>query len=139
MSNLRIIANPNIYKLKYSISNYKIFSNYDYTKITYNIPDIEIEVSNKCEDSYIKMYDKNNILYCEKAVCQDSCPVDITALCIPYNQDSKTNDKENNICQCMEGWTGAICNEKVFIDYGLLSLLYILIIIYMNKCIHYIL
>jgi len=59
------------------------------------------------------MYNKNKILYCENPICQESCPVDISAKCQAYTKEND-NDIHKNKCICMNGWTGENCKEKKF-------------------------
>jgi len=59
---------------------------------------------------------KNGIQYCENAICNENCPVDISAKCIPYRNET-INDINMNICECLSGWEGENCKDKIYIDF----------------------
>ena len=79
-----------------------------------NFDPINITVSD-CEESQVKLYDKNGILYCENPKCYESCPVDITASCVSPNKYE--NNIQNNTCICYEGYSGDKCDQKIFIEF----------------------
>ncbi|ORX64116.1 hypothetical protein BCR32DRAFT_273221 [Anaeromyces robustus] len=111
-NNFRINANPDLYNsytLKLKVENYN-----DELEIKYsNIP---IEILN-CNNNQIKIYDKNNIIYCENPKCEENCPVnEQRATCVPSNKIS-VNSPIYNKCECLKGWDGVNCSEKVFINY----------------------
>jgi len=83
--------------------------------INFDFHDIEINVHD-CNKNQIKMYSTNQIPYCENPICKDSCPVDISARCI-YNESLPINDKNSNICECYNGYSGENCSLKTFIDF----------------------
>jgi len=62
------------------------------------------------------MYDKNRILYCENAICNENCPINKSAQCIPYYEEN-INNINKNICSCLNGWGGNNCERKIFIDF----------------------
>ncbi|OUM69525.1 hypothetical protein PIROE2DRAFT_2623 [Piromyces sp. E2] len=105
---LQIYANPSIYIIKILIDNYN-------DEIIYDFEDIEINV-NTCDSNQIKLYDTNNILYCEEPICRSSCPVDESASCMPSNE-KPVNDINNNICVCYNGWEGNNCENKIYVDF----------------------
>jgi len=92
----------------FKIENYK-------DDIRFNINHIIVNVF-ECDKNQIQMYDKNNILYCEKPLCEETCPIDKSAYCAP-SQNNKYNDPRLNHCVCLYGWKGTYCNEKKFINY----------------------
>jgi hypothetical protein len=100
----RIFARPNKYLLNFQVENY-------IDKIDIKFNDIEIEVM-ECERSQIKKYDKNGLLYCEDPICRSSCQTNISAICLPNEQN--INDVDHNICFCMEGWEGIDCEKRIF-------------------------
>lgn len=107
MNNLRIFANPNIYILKIKIDNYE-------DNIEFKFENIEITIK-QCGENQITLYNSNNIIYCENPKCKDDCPVDVSAICKPFSQTF--NNIESNICECLRGWEGINCNNRIFIDF----------------------
>ncbi|OUM70113.1 hypothetical protein PIROE2DRAFT_1794, partial [Piromyces sp. E2] len=112
LNNLIIYANPNTYKVKLIIENYN-------GNLHFMFDDIIINVKS-CDSDIIKMYDKNNILYCENPKCKDQCPVDSSAVCKAY-QEEGINDINKNICECLPGWEGDNCERKIYIDFSSLE------------------
>jgi len=50
--------------------------------------------------------------YCENPICNDDCPISFgTAICIK-KENAQTNNKNNNKCECVPGWTGDKCEKK---------------------------
>ncbi|ORX56025.1 hypothetical protein BCR36DRAFT_346553, partial [Piromyces finnis] len=111
LTNLRIFANPNTYILKFSIENYN-------NDININVNNVEIEVKG-CNKDQIKMHNKN-ILYCENPICKSTCPTNSTATCKPYYEES-INDRNLNRCECLQGWGGEYCENRVFLDFSILK------------------
>jgi len=105
---LQIFANPGQYILKPIIENYN-------DKIEFHFDDINVEIK-ECNDNQIKFIDKYGIQHCENPICKESCPINKSAVCKPYYEEN-INDINMNICECLSGWTGENCEEKVFIDY----------------------
>jgi len=103
--------NPDEYKLLFKVestSEKEIFFDKD------NI-NIKIDV---CDKNQYNIYDHNHILICENPKCLDSCPININAKCIISDGNVYgKNIIKNNKCQCNDGWTGELCDEKVFIDF----------------------
>ena len=62
------------------------------------------------------MYDKNNILYCETPKCHSDCPVGVSAKCVSGNLIN-VNDMDLNTCECLPGWNGTDCSQKIFINF----------------------
>ncbi|ORX84871.1 hypothetical protein BCR32DRAFT_291039 [Anaeromyces robustus] len=110
-NDFKIIGNANTYILNLSINDYN-------EDVIFKIPEIEITINQGCSENYIKFYDKNDFLSCEIPKCFSSCPVDITAECIANTTIINKNDPHLNKCQCLPGWTGSLCNEKVFINFS---------------------
>lgn len=54
--------------------------------------------------------------YCENPICKPACPVYNTAICKPYTNEFK-NDDNLNICECIVGWSGTDCSNKIFMDF----------------------
>ncbi|OUM63926.1 hypothetical protein PIROE2DRAFT_9457, partial [Piromyces sp. E2] len=102
----------------------------DYYNIKLKIPEIEINVNNECPNYFITIKDMNNIHYCERAKCRESCPIDETAECIAYKGIAYKNDANLNICKCLSGWKGYYCNEKIIGDYRHISLASIILVFY---------
>ncbi|ORX42861.1 hypothetical protein BCR36DRAFT_150195 [Piromyces finnis] len=108
MKNLRIYANPNQYKLKLNIENYD--------KEIKLKSDITIKINN-CSKDHVKMK-KNNVIYCETPKCKSTCPIYHSATCQSYSDEPvNVNDVNLNICKCNKGWSGDLCNIKIFIDF----------------------
>jgi len=76
--------------------------------------DLEVLVSS-CNQDQIRMYNKNKILYCESPKCDEKCPINTSAYCQSYYNDT-INDIKKNKCVCNEGWEGDFCTEKIFFD-----------------------
>ncbi|ORX54261.1 hypothetical protein BCR36DRAFT_410804 [Piromyces finnis] len=108
LNNFKIYAIPSIYYLKVVIENYD-------DEIKLNIPIIKVKINN-CGENQIKMYDRNNMLYCENPECEDNCPINVSAYCKPFYEERK-NDKSKNMCICLPGWKGPNCENKIYIDY----------------------
>jgi len=104
LNNLQIIADPNTYLLKIKYNETVSFNE-----------QIKINILS-CDTNQIKKYTHNNILYCENAICKESCPVGEKAKCIPYYTES-INDSNLNTCECSDGWTGESCDIKQYIDF----------------------
>ncbi|ORX53824.1 hypothetical protein BCR36DRAFT_283869, partial [Piromyces finnis] len=82
--------------------------------------DVKIEA---CDKDQYNVYDSNNILICENPICPNSCPTNSTAKCIiSDNNTYGKNDIKNNKCQCNDGWTGELCDVKVFVDFSQLGI-----------------
>jgi len=62
------------------------------------------------------MYDKNGILYCDDPICKESCPAPIAATC-KAGYSENINNIKSNICECLPGLKGELCNEKIFVDF----------------------
>ncbi|OUM68068.1 hypothetical protein PIROE2DRAFT_4352 [Piromyces sp. E2] len=103
LNNFRIFANPKNYTLNISIENYN--------NIIIKSNEIEIEVLD-CNDNQIRMYDKKGILYCENAKCNDDCPINTSAECIPYYKEN-INIANINICSCLNGYGGSNCENNI--------------------------
>jgi len=100
--------------MKFNIENYKN----NEKMIKFNVNNIEINV-NGCDEKQIEMLIKNKITYCEKPKCKESCPINTTAICIKSNETlNNINDINKNICECITGYTGHDCSEKIMINYG---------------------
>ncbi|OUM61162.1 hypothetical protein PIROE2DRAFT_12876 [Piromyces sp. E2] len=108
LNNLQIFANPNEYVLIPKIENYD-------DDIKYKSDNIMVSI-NDCKEDQIKMInEKNKIQYCEDARCNENCPVDISARCIPF-KNGEINDINKNLCECLSGWEGEICIPNYFIE-----------------------
>jgi len=108
LNQLQIYANPNKYILKPFIENY-----YDELQIKFNPIEITIK---ECTNKQILMINNRGIQYCEEPICNEECNVGIAADCIPYYKKD-INDINLNICECLPGYDGNNCKNKVFIDY----------------------
>ncbi|OUM59259.1 hypothetical protein PIROE2DRAFT_63897 [Piromyces sp. E2] len=75
----------------------------------------EIEIK-ECNENQIKMIDKSGIQYCVNPTCKESCLINESAICKPYYKEN-INDINLNICECLPGWKGNNCEEKIYIDY----------------------
>jgi len=106
---LQIFAPPGQYLLKPIIENYK----YD---LIFNFDEIEI-IINECGKDQIKLFDKNGNPYCDTPICRNSCPVGTTARCVSPSPTTNENDKKKNKCECIPGWEGINCDEKIFVDF----------------------
>jgi len=62
------------------------------------------------------MISNRGIQYCEEPVCKDNCPIGISAKCTAYYKKEK-NDINLNKCECLSGWEGDYCENKVYIDF----------------------
>ncbi|ORX58410.1 hypothetical protein BCR36DRAFT_343580 [Piromyces finnis] len=110
LNNFKIFANPDKYELIPKIENYD-------KDIQFKFNNLKVSI-NDCKENQIKMIDKKSrIQYCENAKCLDNCPIDITAKCIPYLKES-INDINMNICECLPGWGGINCGDKIFLKSG---------------------
>lgn len=69
-----------------------------------------------CNENYIKRYDKKNILYCVKPICEESCPVSKNAVCMP-SENNTYNYPYLNYCKCSSGYEGELCDNKIYIDF----------------------
>ncbi|ORX53799.1 hypothetical protein BCR36DRAFT_396482 [Piromyces finnis] len=108
MNYLQLFANPSTYIITPIIENYNDEINFKFSSIEINIKE--------CSKYQIKMIDKNNIQYCEEPKCKENCPVDISAICIPYSNEL-VNDISKNRCVCLPGWKGENCTDKDFVSY----------------------
>ncbi|ORX82804.1 hypothetical protein BCR32DRAFT_292364 [Anaeromyces robustus] len=108
LNNLQIFAKPNLYSLKINIENYN-------RNIDLKFNTIKIKVTS-CEENQIIFYDKDKILYCENPICDESCPVDVSAICKPYYKEL-INDAKLNNCTCLDGWNGDHCENRIFVNY----------------------
>eukprot|EP00833_Pecoramyces_ruminatium_P006664 jgi/Orpsp1_1/1180696/evm.model.c7180000074342.1 len=71
---------------------------------------------NECSKDLIKInLDSTNLFFCESPICKKSCQSLINYECIKGNDT--VNNPEYNKCLCKKGYTGEICNEKIFIEY----------------------
>ncbi|KAG4085267.1 hypothetical protein H8356DRAFT_1298496 [Neocallimastix lanati (nom. inval.)] len=109
LNNFRIFANPNKYHLKFKFDNYK-------ETININFDDIEIKVLT-CKENQIKMYDKNGILHCENPICDNRCPIEITAYCKSFYEEN-INDINKNECKCLPGWKSTFCGDRQYVDFS---------------------
>jgi len=110
LNNLQIYANPGTYIIHFTIENYN-------DTIKFNFNQIKINVLG-CKDNQIKMFNSNDILYCEYAKCKKSCLIDETAICKPYYNES-INDINKNICECIGGYMGDQCKQKNLLILGI--------------------
>lgn len=109
LNNLQIYTNPGTYYIKALVENYN-------DEIEFNFENIDVEIL-KCKQNYITAYDKNNIMYCEKAICKPNCPVGISASCVPNTNSTLNKDIKYSECKCDDGWMGDDCDIKIFIDF----------------------
>jgi len=93
--------------IKIAIENYK-------NNIVFQFNDIKIKI-NDCNDDQIKMYNNNGMPYCETPICNPKCPVEISAYCKSYSNEP-INNPSLNICECLPGYNGTNCENKIFID-----------------------
>jgi len=100
---------PNQYFLKPILENYK-------NDIIFNFNEIKVQID-ECSNDQIKMVDKNGCPFCENPVCEESCPVGISAKCVPASSIVNINDKTKNICECYLGWQGTDCDIKLFVNF----------------------
>ncbi|ORX57898.1 hypothetical protein BCR36DRAFT_402256 [Piromyces finnis] len=112
LNNMRIYSNPKNYIMQFTVDNY-------YDNIQFKRNDIPLRITG-CNDNQIQMYDRNNILHCIDPLCDDSCPVSTTAICVP-SIDNKYNYSYLNHCQCLLGYEGPHCENKKFIDFNNLN------------------
>ncbi|ORX51108.1 hypothetical protein BCR36DRAFT_288750, partial [Piromyces finnis] len=113
LNNVKVIANASLYILKISIENY-------YEEIKFDFPDIEVMV-NYCSKHQIAIYDNNNILRCENALCKPECNKE-NGICYP-SEDNLKNDPYKNNCQCNAGYQGKVCDDKIVVDFSKLKLI----------------
>jgi len=107
---LQIYGNPNKYIIEPHVENYQ-----ENIQLIYN--EIEIIIKD-CEENQIVMTnEKFGIQYCEDPICKNDCPVGISAKCNPFYKKKK-NDINLNTCECLPGWDGDYCENKVYIDYS---------------------
>ncbi|ORX56013.1 hypothetical protein BCR36DRAFT_175699 [Piromyces finnis] len=109
LNNLRIFANPNNYTLKIRIDNYNGI-------LSYKFSNIEIEVLS-CKSNQVKMKNKNKILYCENPICDDKCPIGISAIC-EASKEENVNDFNKNKYKCLKGWHGINCQDKDYMNFS---------------------
>jgi len=114
MNYLQLFGNPNTYILSPTLEGYN-------DEIKFNFSSIEIQIKD-CNQDQIKMFDKNKIQRCEEPKCNKSCPVDISAICVPYFNEL-INDITKNKCTCLPGWEGENCDNKILINYKYVFLL----------------
>jgi len=89
----------------------------DDVDIKFNVNNKKITVRN-CDENQLKMYKKNDILYCENPNCGETCPVESGhAICKPNNVNI-INDITNTKCECLPGWEGENCDKMIFVNYG---------------------
>jgi len=64
-----------------------------------------------CDDTQIKIYNKNGFYYCEDPICYSDCPISNgTAICVKGNLN--INNIVSNKCTCLPGWIGEKCLNK---------------------------
>ncbi|OUM63410.1 hypothetical protein PIROE2DRAFT_10070, partial [Piromyces sp. E2] len=108
-NNLQVYANPGTYNIKVVVENYN-------DEILFNFDSIDIKIM-ECNDNHIKIIDKNNILQCKNPICNSSCPVGVSATCVP-GKNNTNNDISLNNCVCNDGWMGDNCDIKIYIDFN---------------------
>ncbi|OUM67532.1 hypothetical protein PIROE2DRAFT_58679 [Piromyces sp. E2] len=108
LNKFRIYALPGTYIIKVNIDNYN-------EDIQLKFDDIELTIS-ECRENQIKMYDKNGIVYCSDPVCRENCPIPEAAICVAGHSEN-INNIESNICTCLPGLEGELCDNKIFIDF----------------------
>lgn len=86
-------------------------NNYD---IELKFDEIQIKVDS-CNGDQIRMYKKNNIIYCESPICYSDCSEE-TSICKPGDKEN-INSPVYNKCECLPGLKGINCEEKIFIDF----------------------
>jgi len=111
--NLKVDAVPSIYKIHFSIKN-------DEYGIEFLTNDIPLNVT-ECNDFQIYKLNKYNILTCETAICVEKCINGTCAtnktLSTPVNISIKKINS-NTYCSCNPGYTGDVCDKKVYENYG---------------------
>jgi len=108
LNQLQIYGNPEKYILEPHIENYN-------DELQFKFDPIEITIK-ECSDNQIVMVNNRGIQYCEEPICGKDCPVGISAKCVAYYKKEK-NDINLNKCECLPGWNGNKCENKVYIDY----------------------
>ncbi|OUM62264.1 hypothetical protein PIROE2DRAFT_11522 [Piromyces sp. E2] len=111
LKDFQIFAKPNDYILKVTIKNSE-------REIVSKFENITIKVL-PCRETQFSIY-KNEILFCETAMCKQDCPTNSTATCLPYLENTTIkpiNDINKNICKCINGWEGDKCNIKKFVNF----------------------
>jgi len=67
------------------------------------------------------MYDKNGILHCENPICDNRCPIEITAYCKSFYEEN-INDINKNECKCLPGWKSTFCGDRQYVDFRYFNL-----------------
>ncbi|OUM62210.1 hypothetical protein PIROE2DRAFT_62038 [Piromyces sp. E2] len=96
LNDLKIFANPNEYKLHFSIEN-------DLYNIKFDKNDFPLIIAD-CSKSELVNYINHgqyNISYCEKPICKNDCNIGI---CMP-----KRENDIDNYCECYDGFNGPSC------------------------------
>lgn len=71
-----------------------------------------------CNDDQISKRDRDKILYCENPICLDSCPININAKCISFDNNTRgINNAKLNKCVCDKGWNGINCDEMIKVSF----------------------
>jgi len=83
-------------------------------QLNFNFENFEIHILD-CREDQLKLY-INGITYCENPICKLDCPTGISAKCVP-NKKVNYNSIESNFCECLPGWEGVNCSEKIFINF----------------------
>ncbi len=85
--------------------------NNDKNKINISNNKFNFNISN-CDENQIKLFSKDKYFYCENPICNDDCPISNgTAICLK-KKDAQFNSKNDNKCECAQGWTGDKCEMK---------------------------
>jgi len=98
-------------------------NNNNFTNSLLDSNDLRLDfIIEDCKDTQIKLYlkkykdDEKKITYCDNPICSN-CGDPDHSICLPNNINiNDVNDPKNNICQCVNGWTGKGCSTQLFYE-----------------------
>ncbi|ORX64425.1 hypothetical protein BCR32DRAFT_273116 [Anaeromyces robustus] len=114
LNNFQVFGEFNTYKLVTTVKNYNEYIDLKFDEINITI--------NECNSYQIKMKNpKTKVLYCETPICPDTCSNE-TAICLPKYREF-INDINENICECLPGWEGENCQNRIIFNYRTLNII----------------